>query len=61
MKNPFKKEVKEEPKPRFCDKGHDITHAKCFYFHLGDAHTEWLCPYCFVEFLNENISGIKEE
>jgi hypothetical protein len=61
MKNLFRKKREAKPrKPRFCDKGHDLTNARCIYFYFPDAHTEWLCPFCFVEFMNEHISGIKE-
>jgi len=62
MRNIFRREKKEPPppKPRFCDKGHNITNVRCLYFTFGDIMTKWLCPYCFVEFIEVNVSGIKK-
>lgn len=60
----FWRKDKPQPKPiikRYCDKGHEVPEGLAVRLSLGSATTRWLCPYCVVEFIDRNISGLVSE
>jgi len=69
MKNPFQKTKVPEPELMVeCEKGHKIPINSSEYHvvyrsNQGDLilRSKNLCPICYVEFFDKNISGFKFE
>ena len=71
MKNIFKKTWREAEEPEQiveCEKGHKIPVSQSNYYVVyrskqGDLilKSKNICPICYVEFFDKNISGFKHE
>jgi len=50
-----------------CDKGHTIEQDRTtlnlptpVWFRFGDETSKALCPYCLIDWMNENLPEMKE-
>ena len=61
----FWKKDKPQELMYYCESGHEF--GKVFRINYYDPVTKekmsskWLCPYCIIEFANNNIAGVNNE